>query len=167
MKEYLSARCNCDEHTQYYPLIAFTLLAASPAAGQSDIKGGEMTDLASSILLAFIVLSVKHTIGDYLLQSPYQFKNKGIYGHPGGILHSALHAILTLPVFLILPPATLMLALAIMVGEFVIHYHIDWCKEKLNKHYELTQCNERYWYLFGFDQLAHSITYVAIIALLI
>jgi hypothetical protein len=148
-------------------LIASTLLAASPAAGPTDNKGGEMTDLASSILLAFIVLSAKHTIGDYILQSPYQFKNKGIYGHPGGILHSALHAILTLPVFLILPPATLILALAIIVGEFVIHYHIDWSKEKLNKRYELTQCNERYWYLFGFDQLAHSITYVAIIALLI
>ena len=126
-----------------------------------------MPDLASSILLAFIVLSVKHTIADYLLQSPYQFKNKGNYGHPGGLLHSALHAILTIPVFLLLPPATLGLALAIIVSEFVIHYHIDWSKEQLNKHYALTTGNERYWYLFGFDQLAHSITYVAIIACLI
>jgi hypothetical protein len=126
-----------------------------------------MTDLASSILLAFIVLSVKHTIADYVLQTQYQFSNKGSYGHPGGLLHSGLHVILTLPVFLVLPPATMELAFTIIVGEFVIHYHIDWIKEQLNKRYALKQSDQQFWNLFGIDQLAHSLTYVAIIALLI
>jgi hypothetical protein len=147
--------------------MAFTLLAASPAAGQTENVGGEMTDLASSILLAFIVLSVKHTIADYVLQTQYQFSNKGSYGHPGGLLHSGLHVILTLPVFLVLPPATMELAFTIIVGEFVIHYHIDWIKEQLNKRYALKQSDQQFWNLFGIDQLAHSLTYVAIIALLI
>lgn len=126
-----------------------------------------MTDLASSILLAFIVLSVKHTIADYFLQTPYQFQNKGIYGHPGGLIHSAVHVSLTLPVFLILPPATIGLALAIIAGEYVIHYHVDWGKEQLIERYGLTQSDPQFWNLFGVDQLAHFLTYVAIIALLI
>lgn len=147
--------------------MAFTLLAASPAAGQTGNVGGEMTDLASSILLAFIVLSVKHTIADYGLQTQYQFRNKGTYGHPGGLLHSGLHALFTLPVFLVLPPATMELAFAIIVGEFVVHYHIDWFKEQLTKRYALKHCDQHFWKLFGIDQLAHSLTYVAIIALLI
>ena len=126
-----------------------------------------MTDLASSILLAFIVLSVKHMLADYVFQTPYQFKNKGIYGHPGGLLHSTLHVVFTLPVFFILPPATMVLALAIVIGEFAIHYHLDWGKEQLIKRYKLTQSNPWFWHLFGFDQFAHWITYVAIVALLI
>ena len=143
------------------------MLAASPAAGQTGNESGEMTDLANSILLAFIVLSVKHTIADYVLQTPYQFRNKGKYGHPGGLIHSALHSALTLTVFYVLPPATMGLALAIIVGEFVIHYHLDWGKEQLVKRFELTQGNQWFWHLFGLDQLAHMVTYVVIIALLI
>jgi len=126
-----------------------------------------MTDLASSILLAFIVLSVKHTIADYFLQTPYQFQNKGIYGHPGGLIHSAVHVSLTLPVFLVLSPATMGLALAIIAGEYAVHYHVDWGKEQLIERYGLTQSDPRFWHLFGVDQLAHFLTYVAIIALLI
>ncbi len=126
-----------------------------------------MSDLSSAILLGFVVLSLKHTIGDYVLQTPYQYLNKGIYGHPGGLVHSALHALLTLPIFLILPPSSALLALAVVAGEFVIHYHLDWSKEQLVKKYELTQSDPWFWYLFGLDQLGHMVTYVAIIAILI
>lgn len=126
-----------------------------------------MTDPASMILWAIIVLLVKHTIADYFLQYQFQFRNKGSYGHPGGLIHCAIHVTLTLPVFLLLPPATMTLALVIIAGEFVIHYHMDWSKEQLIKHYGLEQNNPYFWYLFGIDQLVHSITYVAIIALLI
>ena len=126
-----------------------------------------MSDLSSAILLGFVVLSLKHTIGDYFLQTPYQYLNKGIYGHPGGLVHSALHALLTLPIFLILPRSSALLALAIIAGEFVIHYHLDWSKEQLVKKYKLTQSDTWFWYLFGLDQLGHMVTYVAIIAILI
>ncbi len=119
------------------------------------------------ILWALVFLSVKHTVADYVLQTGYQSSNKGIYGHPGGLLHSFIHITLTLPVFLILPPASLSLGLAIIAGEFVIHYHMDWCKEQLVKRLGLSQSNSGFWYLFGFDQLVHTITYIGIIALLI
>jgi hypothetical protein len=126
-----------------------------------------MSDLSCAILLGFVVLSTKHSIGDYVLQTSYQYLNKGIYGHPGGLLHSSLQALLTLPVFLVLPPSSAALGAAIIVGEFVVHYHLDWTKEQLVKRYELTQTDQRFWILFGIDQLAHMLTYVAIIAILI
>jgi len=126
-----------------------------------------MSDITCAILLGFVVLSVKHTIGDYVLQTSYQYLNKGTYGHPGGLIHSALHALLTLPVFLVLQPSSAMLALAIVAGEFIVHYHLDWSKEQLIKRYKLTQADPWFWHLFGLDQLGHMLTYVAIIAILI
>jgi hypothetical protein len=131
------------------------------------LEGELMSDISSAILLAFVVLSVKHTIGDYVLQTSYQFNNKGIYGHPGGLLHSSLQALLTLPVFLVLPPSSALLAIAIIVSEFVVHYHLDWTKEQVIKRANLSQENPSFWYLFGIDQLSHMLTYVAIIAILI
>ncbi|MCH8239937.1 MAG: DUF3307 domain-containing protein [Proteobacteria bacterium] len=126
-----------------------------------------MPDPITAVLLAFVMLAVKHTIADYFLQTPYQFLNKGSYGHPGGILHASIHGLLTLPVFLILAPSSPALASAIIVGEFVVHYHLDWSKEQLIERYDLTQKNPWFWHLFGLDQLAHIVTYVAIIAILI
>lgn len=85
------------------------------------------------VLSGMAYLLFKHAIADYGLQAPYQLRNKGIYGHPGGLLHCTLHAILTIPVFFIVPGATLGLALFLLAAEFVIHYHIDWAKERLVK----------------------------------
>jgi hypothetical protein len=126
-----------------------------------------MSDFTCAILLGFVVLSVKHTVGDFFLQTSYQYLNKGIYGHRGGLIHSALHALLTIPVFLVLPPSSALLAIAIIAGEFVVHYHLDWSKEQLIKRYRLTQKDPWFWHLFGLDQLGHMVTYVAIIAILI
>ncbi len=126
-----------------------------------------MSDLTCAILLGFVVLSVKHTVGDFILQTSYQYLNKGIYGHRGGLIHSGLHALLTIPVFLVLPPSSALLAIAIIAGEFVVHYHLDWSKEQLIKRYGLTHEDPWFWHLFGLDQLGHLVTYVAIIAILI
>ena len=76
-------------------------------------------------------LLVKHMIADYALQSPFMFKNKGRYGHPGGLLHAAVHVALTAPVLLILPPHDLKIAGYILAAEFITHYHIDWGKEQI------------------------------------
>jgi hypothetical protein len=126
-----------------------------------------MSDLTWAILLGFVVLSMKHTVGDFFLQTSYQYLNKGIYGHRGGLIHSGLQALLTIPVFLVLPPSSALLAIAIIAGEFVVHYHLDWSKEQLIKRYGLTQEDPWFWHLFGLDQLCHMVTYVVIIAILI
>src|SRR5690606_34747850 len=90
----------------------------------------EVTEPFAALLVVFTILQVKHFICDYPLQTPYQLKNKGIYGHPGGIIHSAIHAAGTATTFFVVTP-TLALGAAILVGEFLVHYHVDWAKDQI------------------------------------
>ena len=47
-----------------------------------------MTDPFAALLAVLVVLQIKHFICDYPLQTAYQLRNKGTYGHPGGIIHA-------------------------------------------------------------------------------
>ncbi|MDJ0512831.1 MAG: DUF3307 domain-containing protein, partial [Methyloceanibacter sp.] len=78
-----------------------------------------MPDIAILCLAAIAILMVKHTAADFFLQTPYQYCNKGTYGHPGGFLHAGIHVALTPLVYLVLVPASLLLVLGIALGEFV------------------------------------------------
>ena len=126
-----------------------------------------MPDPASVTLLAVAVLMVKHTVADFFLQTPYQYLNKGTYGHPGGFLHAGIHTVMTLPVFLVIAPAATLLIVLIPVGEFVVHYHVDWLKEQAVKRNGWTSETKGFWWALGLDQLAHMLTYLAIVALLL
>ena len=118
---------------------------------------------ADTVLLAIAVLLFKHWVADFLLQTVYQVKNKGRYGHPGGLLHSATHVLCTLPVFVLLAPPSLQFGLGLLAAEYVFHYHVDWTKEQLNKALSLKPDMSGFWYLLGLDQLVHGLTYVTII----
>jgi hypothetical protein len=120
--------------------------------------------VSDSVVLLLLLLQVKHFVFDFVLQGPYQLKNKGTYGHPGGILHSGLHAFGTAVVLLVLAVPVGML-LAIVAGEFLVHYHIDWCKEQITRRYGTGQ-NAFFWRMIGLDQFLHQLTYVAIAAIL-
>jgi hypothetical protein len=111
------------------------------------------------------VLEIKHFIFDYPLQTAYQLKNKATYGHPGGLLHAGLHMIGTTAAFLVVMPS-LGLALAIMGGEFLVHYHIDWTKGQFTRRSGVTTHDSAYWWAIGADQLLHHLTYVVIAAVL-
>ena len=126
-----------------------------------------MPDPASVTLLAVAVLMVKHTVADFFLQTPYQYLNKGTYGHPGGFLHAGIHTVMTLPVFLVIAPATMLLVVLIPVSEFVIHYHVDWLKEQAVKRKGWNAETKGFWWALGLDQLAHMLTYLAIVAVLL
>lgn len=126
-----------------------------------------MPDIAILCLAAIAILMVKHTAADFFLQTPYQYCNKGTYGHPGGFLHAGIHVALTPLVYLVLVPASLLLVLGIALGEFVIHYHVDWAKEQLGRRLQLTPQTATYWHALGVDQLLHGVTYVGIVALLV
>jgi Protein of unknown function (DUF3307) len=118
----------------------------------------------STILIALLALQLKHYVFDYLLQSPYQYSNKGSYGHPGGLIHAGLHALGSIPALLILAvPFGLLVAL--VVGEFVVHYHLDWTKAQIARKFNFNDTQQGYWAIFGADQLAHQLTYVAILAI--
>lgn len=102
------------------------------------------------------LLFLKHFICDYPLQAhPYIHQNKGTYGHPGGLIHAYLHGVGT--------------ALATgswwaAVADFVLHYHIDWAKNNINRVFSLRPDGSAwFWVLMGFDQLLHSITYLGIV----
>jgi hypothetical protein len=121
---------------------------------------------ATTVLLLLTLLFVKHFIIDFPLQKPYQWQNKGTYGHPGGLLHSGLHAggtLFVLAFFISFP-------LAVLLGflDGIIHYHVDWAKMNLNKKlgYGPTT-HEEFWTLLGLDQLAHALTYIGIVFLVI
>lgn len=115
------------------------------------------------LLLIFTLLIVKHFIVDFLLQTKYQWSNKGTYGHPGGILHAGLHGIATAIILLFFVFYT---EVAIIFGliDAVIHYHVDWAKMKLNaKKGWAPNTHEEFWWLLGLDQLLHYLTYVGIL----
>jgi len=126
-----------------------------------------MPDLALLILAAVSVLMVKHAAADFFLQTPYQYLNKGAYGHPGGLLHSAIHIALTPLVYIVLAPGSLLIAGAIALGEFIVHYHVDWAKEQVTRRNGLTVDCRGFWYVLGTDQLIHGLTYIAIVAVLV
>ena len=124
-----------------------------------------MSEPGAALIAVFLILIVKHFVCDYPLQSRWQLVNKGTYGHPGGIVHSGIHAIATAIAFFVMTP-TFVVGIAIMVGEFLVHYHIDWTKENVIKRMGWTATDSKFWLALGLDQLAHHLTYVVIAAVL-
>jgi hypothetical protein len=126
-----------------------------------------MPELALLILAAVAILLFKHAIADFYLQSAYQYLNKGKYGHPGGIIHAAIHIALTPLVYLVLLPGSLLIAAGIAAGEFLVHYHLDWLKEQITQRNGLTPQDRGFWCALGTDQFLHGLTYLAIVAVLV
>lgn len=119
-------------------------------------------------LFIAIVLQLKHFVFDFVTQGEYQWKNKGTWMHPGGLLHSGMHSVFTI-VFLaslVMVNIQLTIGFIVIVGvsEFIIHYLTDLAKVKVTRYYGLTAINgEKFWWLTGFDQLIHQLTYIGII----
>jgi hypothetical protein len=117
------------------------------------------------VFWGFVLFEAKHFVCDFVLQTPYQYRNKGIYGHPGGFVHAGLHATGSLPAVLMFTEAVWLIA-AILAAEFVVHYHVDWLKEQINKRFGLTLDSALFWMVFGADQLTHQLTYGVMLAVL-
>ncbi len=116
------------------------------------------------MLILLTALTIKHFVFDFLYQPPYQWKNKGTYGHWGGLVHSGQHMVATFIILLFFTNP--LIALGVSFLEFVIHYHMDYLKMVTNrvKGWTATTHNE-FWILVGFDQLVHSMTYILIVFL--
>ena len=125
-----------------------------------------VNDPVHSLIAILVVLEIKHFICDYPFQTAHQLLNKGTYLHPGGVLHSGLHALFTMTAFLVVMPS-LALGVAIVAGEFLIHYHIDWSKEQIIRRRGWIATQREFWWAIGIDQLLHHLTYIAIGALLV
>ena len=118
-----------------------------------------------NVVWLLIALQIKHFFFDFFWQPPYMWKNKGTFGHRGGIDHSLFHAFATYGILLFFHIPTLT-AYTIFLLEFPIHYITDWAKMNINriKGWGATTHNQ-FWQLTGFDQLIHQLTYVGIIYL--
>lgn len=117
--------------------------------------------MTSAAIALLALLMVKHFVGDFVLQTPWQIAQKGIYGAPGGLVHSGIHVAGTLVALLaVLTPASVIVP--VLIAEFLVHYHIDWGKEQTVRRLNWRHGN-RFWNAIGFDQMLHGLTYVAIV----
>lgn len=117
---------------------------------------------AGVILSALVLLQIKHVVADFFLQPRYVWANKGRYGHPGGILHALVHIVLSLPALIFLGASASLIGLVCIV-EGLVHYHVDFAKERLTRKLALQIDRPGYWYLFGLDQGMHQATYLGMI----
>ncbi len=122
-----------------------------------------LTDL-QLCLAALLLFQLKHWLFDFLLQTNYQLMNKGRYGHPGGIIHSGGHMLGSVPILIMMDPG-MNWVIGLAVAEFVVHYHCDWVKERMNRTHGWSMENRGFWLALGADQAFHQLTYVAMIAM--
>jgi hypothetical protein len=119
-----------------------------------------------SIFVVLAMLFVKHWYIDFVNQSAEEIVGKGIYGNVHGIMHSLKHGIGTGLVIWLFISEPLM---AIMLGviDFALHYHIDWAKININKRWNYTAQDPQFWAWLGADQLAHSLTYLGLVWIIV
>jgi hypothetical protein len=118
-------------------------------------------------LAAIGVLTAKHFLSDFILQTNWIAANKGRYGHVAGLLHAFGHVLLTPLVFLVIAPASMAFAGALLCAEFVWHYHQDWLKDRVTNALGLTPADTGFWWTLGLDQGLHQATYIVIVYLLL
>jgi len=113
-------------------------------------------DLGLAIIL---MLTIKHFVADFAIQTDWMIAEKGYYGKIGGIAHAAVHGIFTTAVIVVFNPVV-----AIPWGfiDFVVHYHIDWAKMKIGLKYGYTPADKQFWFWIGMDQMLHYFTYILI-----
>lgn len=119
-----------------------------------------------TLLVALALFQLKHFVADFQLQTPWMLRNKGRYGHPGGLAHVGIHLIATLPILLWLG-VTPWALLGLLAVEAVVHYHLDFAKERLTRRFGVGPDRAGFWTLTGLDQAGHQLTYIAMLALLL
>lgn len=120
--------------------------------------------MVEAILLALVLLQIKHWYIDFVDQSMEEVNHKGIYLHWLGLKHSIKQGVGTLICLLIVTGVDYwFFCLLLGLFDFVIHYHTDWAKINLNKKWGYTIEMPQFWALLGADQLVHQLTYIAIV----
>ncbi|MEL6977263.1 MAG: DUF3307 domain-containing protein [Pseudomonadota bacterium] len=141
---------------------------------------------AESLLALTALLFVKHFFADGPLQTSHQVINKGRFLHPAGLTHAGVHAAGTALCLALWAPsavglegltAGVLLGFAgLLIGEFVIHYFIDFAKCQADARYRFSELREidggaprlvindtMFFMVFLLDQLAHALTLILIV----
>ncbi len=121
-----------------------------------------MSEAVLTSLILIFALQAKHLIADFFLQGPFIIENRRTYGHPGGLLHVAIHAAGTAVVLIVFGFVSPAFFALILIGEAFVHYHIDWAKDNYVQSRQLTPRDAPYWYATGIDQALHQATYLVI-----
>lgn len=121
-----------------------------------------MPDIVITILLLFCLLQIKHMFADYFLQTRRMLSGRSTYLHMGRAQHAGVHALLSIPVFLVIG-AGYGFVLALIVAEWVVHFHLDWAKARHTEARVLTPAQGLFWRSFGVDQALHQLTYIAMV----
>lgn len=125
------------------------------------------------LIIAGLLLALKHFIADGPAQTTYQYLNKGNVRHPGGYLHAGLHGLMT----------AMVLGFWAGLIDAMIHFWIDWAKvNTTDKHgwayrsaevrkdgvlyaaSELRITSNWYFYALMADQCLHFTTYIILLA---
>ncbi len=112
------------------------------------------------VVALMVAMALKHFCADFLFQTSAIARGKAAADHwilPLAI-HAFGHAIITFAIAMAFYPAAWWVA----VAEFVIHAVIDRGKALIGTSLRLDSTKTSYWWLFGFDQLLHQLTNVAI-----
>ncbi|NDR59570.1 DUF3307 domain-containing protein [Aliiruegeria sabulilitoris] len=115
-------------------------------------------------LLFLLALQIKQLFADFYLQNGFMLSARSRYLHPGRALHCLVHILGTALVLLVFGIGPSALAL-ILIGEFVVHYHIDWGKGRVLAERNLTSADAGYWHAIGVDQALHQASYIVIAAI--
>jgi hypothetical protein len=118
------------------------------------------------LLITLIWLQAKHFVADYVLQPAWMINGKGDLGRPGGYVHAGIHAFLTMPILWFTMFGWGWIS-AVVIQEFLLHFLIDHIKAVHARHHPHPASTRRFWMLHGVDQLAHHLTYSAILVLLL
>ncbi len=121
-----------------------------------------MPEIATTILLLFCLLQIKHLFADYFLQTSRMMTGRETYMHLGRAQHAGVHGFLSVPVFLMSEAGYGFIAVLVAL-EWLVHFHIDWAKAHYSKTRDLHPGQARFWQAFGVDQALHQLTYVAMV----
>lgn len=110
----------------------------------------------------------KHLIVDFLLQTPFQYKNKGKFLHIGGLIHAFLHGLATFIIVSCL--VNFQAGLYTGLFDMICHYLIDFAKVNIDKRFKWSELKENcrvvysnnHYISIGFDQYLHCLTYLII-----
>ena len=112
-------------------------------------------------LLLLLALQVKHVICDGPLQTVQMVRDKSVYLKPLGVIHALIHSGGSF-IILLLAGLPLVFVLQAVLLEFLLHYHIDFTKEKIVKHFGWYHSDGPFWWALIADQTLHHMTYILI-----
>lgn len=114
------------------------------------------------IIGLLVWLQIKHFAADYLLQTPRIIAGKGHFDRPGGYIHAGIHVLGTAPALIYVGLSGGLVAL-LLAAEFAIHFAVDHLKALQARMRPQSPSSARFWAMHGADQLAHHLTYSAIL----